>query len=353
MNGALPPTNNSAPVVEHEAADNRRSMMRRRSSFKMRSHSLSFDSNNSDLDNSDWLGDSSQSNDNKEAVGADRQQTPIMNRRAMLGRSKTAPTQLSGSSLEETKTPANAPVITDRRAAMKKSKSMRMVKTGSLRNIFAAGSGNAAEQESQNKDGQFPSRRETMKRSGSMRNLTPSCSLKDVGKSGSLRNLMGFMGSDNETSAEEPEPAKKEYLLDKLGGMTVLSTLIHDFEIRVFEDGRLKPFFDGVPHKVVLLHQRKLFAMAFTEIDDIAVIAGTIRKTHTQLFYRGLSEAHFDMIVQHLVDSLRSRRFNDNIINQVTGTIAPLRQIFEDEAEDFARHKRMESSENEAMDESY
>ena len=327
-----------------------RMMMMRRNSIQNRGlpnasgHSTA--SSNTTYDEDDtttgaFMSDNSSSEFTASSSNADKSPAPLQNRRSMLSRSKSMSLRSKKGSfrIQDTDTPTKddqpklaVPTTSNRRDLLNRSKS---ASCGSFRNLMKMGtscktsSGGGGDEKEKATSSSILSRRDLMKRNGSLRNLKRNCS---------FRNIMLGTGNDSSEKSVEKEapPAKKEYLLDTLGGMAVLGSLVHDFEVRVLEDERLEPFFRGLDHRFLVAHQRRFFVMAFTEIGDPQVMAGTIRKAHAQLFYGGLSDLHFDMLVQHLVDSLKSRRFNAKIIERVTNTISPLRQVFEDEAEDFA-----------------
>ena len=221
-------------------------------------------------------------------------------------------------------------------------------RSGSFRNLMMGGGNktNDQEEDDSNANATFNA---TNKRRGSMRRG----SLRNISRSLSMG--LGVGGGSSEFVEEQP---KKEFLLDTLGGMAVLGSLVKDFEVRVRDDERLQPFFQGVDYHLVAAHQRRLFAMAFTEIptsgNDAEKMADTIRMSHARLFSSmAFSDLHFDMIVQHLADALKARRFNVTIIDQVTSTLAPLRNVFEEEAEKYNDDDEDESYSDDEDEEDY
>jgi hemoglobin len=183
-----------------------------------------------------------------------------------------------------------------------------------------------------------PNRRGLVSRSVSLKSLQRSRSLGDrrgsLSRRSSLRGLMGNMRKinlDQDEDSEQSIQQQEEFLLDKLGGMAALSSICHDFELRVLADESLAIFFEGVDSRIISAHQKTLFAMAFTRIPDDSTLE-LIRQRHRLLFAKGLKETHFDSILQHLIDALQARSFNINIVKEVMGAIAPLRPIFREEA---------------------
>jgi truncated hemoglobin YjbI len=127
------------------------------------------------------------------------------------------------------------------------------------------------------------------------------------------------------------------YLLEELGGMVVLKSIIQEFCRRILKDPVFELFFQGsdmCPHQFTA-HQERFFAMAFTDV-NLPQASLVIRGAHRSLFEKGLSEDHFDMFLNHFAETLADRGFAEAIIRHASGILAPIRDIFEDAAEDFA-----------------
>lgn len=125
---------------------------------------------------------------------------------------------------------------------------------------------------------------------------------------------------------------EKPLLLDWLGGMTALNSIVHEYCRRVIKDPELERFFEGVDPRIITAHQVLFFQMAFTKIDSHQKAELVIRSTHQRLFAIGLSEYHFDIFSRHVEETLRDRGFCSLIVQEALGVIAPLRIVFEEEA---------------------
>ena len=134
-----------------------------------------------------------------------------------------------------------------------------------------------------------------------------------------------FFGSQTFQPQDEPQT-----LLEQLGGMVALASLAQEFCRRVSADATLQRFLDGYEVRAQKAHQKTFFAMAFTQVPDEMTIQ-IIKEQHMHVFEQGLNAGHFDRVLQHLVDTLRSRGFNDAIVLQAISNIAPLRTYFEDD----------------------
>ena len=139
---------------------------------------------------------------------------------------------------------------------------------------------------------------------------------------------------------------KDMYLLDRLGGMIALQTILHDFVSRVASDDELAVFFyqdDNASKnfKILSAHQQVFFVMAFTEMPkDTDALECLILRRHRHLFAQGLNEKHFDRVVQHLIDALEARNFQSAIINEVIDVVAPTRDVFKAGAVEAAARER-------------
>ncbi|CAB9498599.1 truncated hemoglobin GlbN [Seminavis robusta] len=131
-------------------------------------------------------------------------------------------------------------------------------------------------------------------------------------------------------------PQQHTMLLDRLGGMLALQSIMQDFSSRVATDASLAHFFQGVDFRVLSRHHKMFFAMAFTEAPDSATLEDVMRRRHQHLFAQGLNEHHFDVVAGHLIDSLAARGFQEDIMEEVAAIMSPMRQTFIDLAREAA-----------------
>jgi hemoglobin len=125
----------------------------------------------------------------------------------------------------------------------------------------------------------------------------------------------------------------KEVLLDRLGGPAALKTAVYDFYGRLLEDVQLAPFFEGVNMVRMKEHQIRFMEIAFSEVPKDMDVAKYIKDKHQHLFGKGLNAHHFDLVVQHLVATLKALDINNDVIDEVIAVIGPLRSSFENEQE--------------------
>ncbi|CAB9497410.1 truncated hemoglobin GlbN [Seminavis robusta] len=149
-------------------------------------------------------------------------------------------------------------------------------------------------------------------------------------------------GPFSRSQQQQHQQQEDGYLLDRLGGMPMLNSIVNDFVNRSGTDPRLIPFYEGVDYRILSEHQKRFFAMAFTKVPETAHLELVIKKRHQHLFVKGLNESHFDIMVgEHLVGALRDRGFNDAVINEATTIIAPLRKVFEKAAKEASWNGRV------------
>ena len=157
----------------------------------------------------------------------------------------------------------------------------------------------------------------------SSRSLTRSLSTKSIDK------------SMNSPTKAEREPC----LLEQLGGLIVLKAVMQEFGRRLTRDPELQPFFQEVNPHVLVTHQERFFALAFTEV-NIPQASLVIRRAHRNLFAKGLCEDHFDIFVQHFAETLTDRGFDAAIVGQALDALEPLRDIIQDAAEDYQEEQQ-------------
>jgi len=168
-----------------------------------------------------------------------------------------------------------------------------------------------------------------VKRSLSLTKLIRSVSGSKLQGSKKRSSFTGYMTGDQSNSTFD----NPVFLLDRLGGMAVLDSIVKEFCNRVTRDNRLQVFFEGVDPRLLIVHQKRFFAMAFTTVNEESAVA-TIRRAHHSLFVSGLNEIHFDVVVGHLKQTLADRGFSPAIVDEAIGTIAPLRGVFQSLAQD-------------------
>ncbi|HYO54733.1 group 1 truncated hemoglobin [Archangium sp.] len=91
-------------------------------------------------------------------------------------------------------------------------------------------------------------------------------------------------------------------LYEQLGGEEMVSKAVTIFYRKVLADPGLRPFFEGMNMARMESMQRVFLATAFGGPN--AYSGRDMRRAHTGLVARGLSDVHFDAVLNHLDDTL-------------------------------------------------
>jgi len=121
-------------------------------------------------------------------------------------------------------------------------------------------------------------------------------------------------------------------LLERLGGEPAPKAAIEELYFRLLCDEELLVFFEGVNLQLLKVHQQTFLRVALSNNNiEKHFDAGTIiRGAHARLFEKGLCGTHFDLVANHLVESLLSLGIQQDLIDEVVGVVGPLRTIFEE-----------------------
>lgn len=92
-------------------------------------------------------------------------------------------------------------------------------------------------------------------------------------------------------------------LYERLGGEAALNAAVDLFYQKILADNQVSHFFDGTDMTKQHLKQKKFLAFAFggpNKYDGIG-----LRKAHKKLVQdKGLSDNHFDLVINHLASTL-------------------------------------------------
>lgn len=105
-------------------------------------------------------------------------------------------------------------------------------------------------------------------------------------------------------------------LYDQLGGNAALDQLVDIFYRKVIRDPLLYPFFDDVDMPRQILKQKAFLTMVLGGPNDYT--GKDLRSAHAPLIRRGVSDLHFDVVLEHLVESLREIGASPDTIDSVT-----------------------------------
>jgi hemoglobin len=109
-------------------------------------------------------------------------------------------------------------------------------------------------------------------------------------------------------------------IYDTIGGAPAVRAAVDEFYARVLADPTLAPYFSSVDLSRLKAHQRSFIAAA---IGGSEIYAGRdMAAAHAGL---DISDAEFDAVVGHLVDTLTELQVPVDTINQIGAALAPLR----------------------------
>lgn len=91
-------------------------------------------------------------------------------------------------------------------------------------------------------------------------------------------------------------------LYERVGGTEAVKAAVDIFYDKVIADGRIAHFFDGVDMGAQRRKQRAFLIMAFGGPNTYS--GADMRRAHEPLVAQGLSDAHFDAVVENLAGTL-------------------------------------------------
>ena len=92
-------------------------------------------------------------------------------------------------------------------------------------------------------------------------------------------------------------------LFDRLGGDAAVNAAVDIFYRKVLADDRISEFFDGVDMDKQAAKQKAFLTMAFGGPNSYT--GEDMRKGHAHLVERGLSDSHFDAVMENLGATLQ------------------------------------------------
>ena len=110
---------------------------------------------------------------------------------------------------------------------------------------------------------------------------------------------------------------------DLIGGAAAMDATVDAFYRRVLGDGRISEFFDGVDMERQAAKQKAFLTMVLG--GPAAYTGNDMRKAHAHLVARGLSDAHFDAVVENLGATLAELGVSAELIRQIAATAESVR----------------------------
>jgi hemoglobin len=108
-------------------------------------------------------------------------------------------------------------------------------------------------------------------------------------------------------------------IYEQIGGAEALEAVVADFYDRVLSDDELAGFFTGTNMARLKGKQTEFFAAALGGPEPYT--GAPMRQVHQG---RGITMHHFNLVAEHLTDSLLAAGVSQEIVGQIIGAIAPL-----------------------------
>ncbi len=101
-------------------------------------------------------------------------------------------------------------------------------------------------------------------------------------------------------------------LYDEIGGAPAVNAAVDIFYRKVLKDARINHFFAGVDMAKQAAKQKAFLTLAFGGPNSYTGL--DMRKGHAHLVAKGLSDAHFDAVVENLGATLKELNVPDHLI---------------------------------------
>ncbi len=114
-----------------------------------------------------------------------------------------------------------------------------------------------------------------------------------------------------------------EDLYTRLGGHAAVNAAVEIFYRKVIRDSRVNMFFTGIDINQQIEKQKGFLMFAFGGATHYS--GKDLRTAHAPLVQRGLSSAHFDIVVQHLRSTLEELGIEESLANEALKIIEQTR----------------------------
>jgi len=104
-------------------------------------------------------------------------------------------------------------------------------------------------------------------------------------------------------------------LFERIGGAPAVEAAVDIFYRKVLSDDRIAHFFDDVDMERQAAKQKAFLTVAFGGPNNYS--GADMRSGHSHLVARGLTDLHFDAVVEDLAATLRELGVSDADISQV------------------------------------
>ena len=109
---------------------------------------------------------------------------------------------------------------------------------------------------------------------------------------------------------------QEKTLFEKIGGMDAVNAAVDIFYAKVLADETIKHFFKFTEMKAQAGKQKVFLAYAFGA--PMAYAGKNLRAAHSHM---NLTEAHFNAVAAHLIDTLKELDVPENLIDEVVALV--------------------------------
>ncbi len=104
-------------------------------------------------------------------------------------------------------------------------------------------------------------------------------------------------------------------LFERLGGEAAVNAAVDIFYRKVLSDDRINTFFEGVDMEKQAAKQKAFLTFAFGGPNNYT--GKDMRDGHAHLVKQGLSDEHFDAVVENLAATLKELNVSDELVTEV------------------------------------
>jgi hemoglobin len=116
----------------------------------------------------------------------------------------------------------------------------------------------------------------------------------------------------------------EQSLYERIGGEAAITAAVDVFYEKVMADERTRPFFSGLDMNAQIRKQRAFMTWAFGGPDEYR--GRDLKAAHAKLVQeRGLGDAHFDAVAQHLKETLIELAVPQALIDEVLAVVGGTR----------------------------
>ncbi len=108
-----------------------------------------------------------------------------------------------------------------------------------------------------------------------------------------------------------------ESLYERLGGEKTVDAALVIFYKKILGDPLLKTFFSETNIPNLMQKQKSFLTFSFGGPSDYTYWQRGLRNAHRTAVEQGMNDQHFDLVLNHLSDTLKELSIPQNLINEV------------------------------------